>query len=105
MEIRGPDLETAAGVEAKSRRVVPRQKKASRGARAGSTVDFHPRLGGWFRRFSMTAQPLAETSMPSSSSELSMPFLKMRYPAAWKISLMRRATTLSSPASFMKTVS
>ena len=77
MEIRGPDLEAAAGVEVQSRRVVPRQKKASRGARAGSTVDFDPRLGGWFPRFSMTVQPLAETSMASSSSGLSMPFLKM----------------------------
>ncbi len=31
MEIRGPDLEAAAGVEAKSRRVVPRQKKGLAG--------------------------------------------------------------------------
>jgi hypothetical protein len=48
-----------------------------RGVRAGSTADFHPRLGGGFRRFSMMAQPVAETSMPSSPGGLSMSFLKM----------------------------
>jgi len=48
-----------------------------RGVRAGSTADFHLRLGGGFRRFSMIAQPVAETSMPSSPGGLSMSFLKM----------------------------